>query len=156
MQILLAEEQGRAQARSTAATQALSPREVISPVDVKPMLNRTYLVDRVNFTSSAASNDLFYLRDAAGIVEDIVVRSASKEYTLHLMLDDGQVDLRRTWDELNAMAQDVHGITAAKREGLYTAILSRFAFRQNARLVLIAPRGTTFARVYVKVLHDGR
>jgi len=147
-QILLTEESARIQARGVPHMRGDEPRPQRQK---KP---QTFIFERSNYSSPLSLIKILDIDGKSGVIEDVVIKAPSSDYTVDLMIDDHIVNFMHTWSELNELSQDVESVVAVARNGQYITGISNMYFTNRVTLNILAT-GITFKKIFAKVTYDG-
>lgn len=148
--ILLSEERARIQANEkTSHTQRITSPQ-LRDNDREERIPQTFIFERSNFMNSFSRAEVLDIKDKAGLIEDIIIKSPSSEYGIDLTLDDNVVKFMHSWSELKDISQDIESVVATVRNGQYITGISNMHFAKNATFY-ISGKGITFTKIFAKV-----
>ena len=148
-QILMSEESARRQSGGNKAP--LPQRQHDTPA---PAVPQTYIFERDNYTSPLSMIEVLNIDGKSGVIEDVLIKAPSSDYTIDLTIDDHRVHFMHTWSELYEMSQDIESVVAVTRKGQYIAGMSNMYFTNKVTLNILAT-GVTFKKIFAKVTYDG-
>jgi len=148
-QVLMAEESARIQSRGN---KTIPQRQ--NDTHMTAIAPQTYIFERDNYTSSLSMIEVVNIDGKSGVIEDVLVKAPSSDYTIDLTIDDHRVHFMHTWSELYEMSQDIESVVAVTRKGQYIAGMSNMYFTNKVTLNILAT-GITFKKIFAKVKYDG-
>ena len=83
-----------------------------------------------------------------GTIEEVLIKSQTKDFTIVVDIDN-MAQYQRTWTELSEISEDIDGIVAVKRNGIYIAKLNNMHFKNNTKL-MISATNATLDKIYVR------
>ena len=149
-QLLMEEESARIQSRGNK-----SPPQLQNNTHTLVTTPQTYIFERDNYSSPLSMVEVVNIDGKSGVIEDVLVKAPSSDYSVELTIDDHKVHFLHTWAELYEMSQDIESVVAINRKGQYVAGMSNMYFTNKATLRILAT-GVTFKKIFAKVKFDGQ
>lgn len=113
----------------------------------KPYIPKTDLVDLKNFQVSKAY-PLLEL-NVAGKIEELTLKSKSKDYTLTLNFDEHR--LQKSWSEFHEMTEYLKTVDAFTSDDYYILHLEDINWTEFCTAIIAVPTPTVFENIFVKV-----